>query len=133
MNKNLLLFILSFLFVQCISQTDNIKGEMDLKEQIIQKYVYDCANKINYLINMKEYQECLNSALEKDSTIAYLWQQKAMPYFKIKKYEVGMQYLNQAVNYDRKRYLPYKPEFDYNKSYLDKKQLNEIAKSVLPN
>ena len=31
-----------------------------------------------------------------------------MPYFKAKKYEVGMDYIDKAVDYDRKRYLSYR-------------------------
>ncbi|MCC9041536.1 hypothetical protein LNQ81_02240 [Myroides sp. M-43] len=46
--------------------------------------------------------------MQQDSTIAYLWQQKAMPYFKVRKYELGMTYLDKAVQYDVKRYLPYR-------------------------
>src|SRR5690606_33299861 len=54
------------------------------------------------------YQECLDAGIKKDSTIAYLWQQKAMPYFKVKKYEVGMQYIDKAVALDTKRYQSYR-------------------------
>ena len=57
---------------------------------------------------MSEWQACLDQGLKKDSTVAYLWQQKAMPYFKCKKYEVGMQYLDKAVFYDKKEWLPYR-------------------------
>lgn len=49
----------------------------------------------------QEWQEEIDKGLEKDSTIAYLWQQKAMPLFKQGKYELGMQYLNKAVQFDR--------------------------------
>ncbi len=48
----------------------------------------------------KEWQEEIDKGLMKDSTIAYLWQQKAMPLFKQGKYELGMKYLDQAVKYD---------------------------------
>lgn len=57
---------------------------------------------------MRGWQDCLDSGLAEDSTIAYLWQQKAMPYFKCRKYEVGMTYLDKAVLYDRERWLPYR-------------------------
>lgn len=55
-----------------------------------------------------EWQEELNRALEKDSTIAYLWQQKAMPLFKQRKYELGMPFLDKAVKYDEREYLEYR-------------------------
>src|SRR5690554_371701 len=110
MPKTFILFIISLLCIQCQSQTgtETAEEKKARQKQIIQEYVYDCADKINYLVQMKEYQDCLDKGLEKDNTIAYLWQQKAMPYFKIKKYEAGMEYIDKAVKYDAKRYLPYR-------------------------
>lgn len=55
-----------------------------------------------------EWQEELDRALAKDSTIAYLWQQKAMPLFKQGKYDLGMPFLDKAVQYDEKQYLEYR-------------------------
>ncbi|TXD82549.1 hypothetical protein ESY86_13920 [Subsaximicrobium wynnwilliamsii] len=57
---------------------------------------------------MPEWQQCLDAGLKVDSTVAYFWQLKAMPYFKARKYEVGMVYIDKAVKYDRKRYLSYR-------------------------
>lgn len=54
---------------------------------------------------MKEWQAYLDKGLAIDSTITYFWQQKAMPYFKARKYEIGMEYLDKAVKYDREQYL----------------------------
>lgn len=48
-----------------------------------------------------EWQEEIDKGLAKDSTIAYLWQQKSMPLMKQGKYELGMQYLDKAVKFDR--------------------------------
>lgn len=56
----------------------------------------------------RERQEAIDKGLEKDSTISYLWQQKAMPLFKQGKYEVGMQYIDQAVKYNRRGYQDYR-------------------------
>ena len=78
------------------------------KEEIIEKYVKNCAQKYNYNSRMSEWQKCLDKGLEKDSTIAYLWQQKAMPYFKARKYEVGMKFQDKAVKYDRKGQQDYR-------------------------
>src|SRR5690606_911712 len=108
MFRIILLFITALLSVQCQSQTETEEEKKVRQEQIIQEYVYDCADKINYFLMMKEYQACLDAGIKKDSTIAYLWQQKAMHYFKVKKYEVGMEYIDKAVKYDAKRYLPYR-------------------------
>jgi tetratricopeptide (TPR) repeat protein len=52
--------------------------------------------------------EELDKGLKLDSTIAYLWQQKAMPLFKQGKYEVGMNFIDKAVLYDRDRYQDYR-------------------------
>lgn len=46
-------------------------------------------------------QHYLDSALAITPTDAQLWQQKAMPLFKQKKYEVGMVYLDSAVKHDK--------------------------------
>ncbi|WAC42186.1 tetratricopeptide repeat protein [Pedobacter sp. SL55] len=54
-------------------------------------------------------QKYLDSFLLILPSNAYAWQQKAMPLFKQKKYEVGMQYLDSAVKYDQtNHYLEYR-------------------------
>ena len=78
------------------------------KEDIIDKYVTHCAEKYDYNFQMKAWQKCLDNGLKKDSTIAYLWQQKAMPYFKARKYEVGMRFQDKAVLYDREGQQDYR-------------------------
>lgn len=78
------------------------------QEEIIETYATNKAHTYNYIYNLKEWQEALDEGLAQDSTIAYLWQQKAMPYFKSRKYEVGMEYIDQAVKYDPERYLSYR-------------------------
>ncbi len=77
-------------------------------DAIIEEFLTNCAHKHNYVFEMTEWQNCLDEGLKKDSTVAYLWQQKAMPYFKCKKYEVGMPYLNNAVLYNKQEWLPYR-------------------------
>lgn len=46
-------------------------------------------------------QYFLDSALVVNHINSNLWQQKAMPLFKQKKYEIGMMYLDSAVKYDK--------------------------------
>lgn len=54
-------------------------------------------------------QRYLDSILLVVPTDAYAWQQKAMPLFKQKKYELGMSYLDSAVKYDQSNhYLEYR-------------------------
>ncbi|MHC0444507.1 tetratricopeptide repeat protein [Flavobacterium sp. 3-218] len=77
-------------------------------DAIVEEFLTNCAEKHNYIIEMSEWQACLDQGLQKDSTVAYLWQQKAMPYFKCKKYEVGMPFLDKAVLYDKARWLSYR-------------------------
>lgn len=88
---------------QTANQTSSVTMNQD---SIVEKYVYRCAD--TYDFNLPEYQSCLDSGLAIDSTVAYLWQQKAMPYFKQMKYSVGMQYLDKAVKYDEERWLSYR-------------------------
>ncbi len=91
------------------SQNSNVSNEVKAKqEEIIEEYLTNCALKYDYRILMSERQSCLDKGLEKDSTIAYLWQQKAMPLFKIRKYEAGMVFLDKAVFYDESRWLDYR-------------------------
>ena len=78
------------------------------QDAIVQEHVYDCADKIDYRIMMKEYQNCLDAGIKKDSTIAYLWQQKAMPLFKARKYEAGMVFMDKAVMLDENKWLDYR-------------------------
>lgn len=104
----LTIFITSLLSISSQSQTETYESKKTRQEAIIKEHVYDCADKINYTVMMKEYQDCLDAGLKKDSTIAYLWQQKAMPYFKAKKYDVGMPLVDKAVLYDEKRWLDYR-------------------------
>lgn len=56
----------------------------------------------------RERDEEINKGLAKDSTIAYLWQQKSMPMLKQGKYELAMPYVDKAVQYDRVRWQPYR-------------------------
>lgn len=111
MNK-ILYFILIFFFVKCQNKKEIDSNISSLKEKkqdlIIDKYVNNGAKKFNYIFQMHEWQGKLDQGLKIDSTVAYLWQQKAMPYFKSKKYEVGMQYLDKAVLYDPERWLSYR-------------------------
>ncbi|PAC28207.1 hypothetical protein BWI92_20640 [Flectobacillus sp. BAB-3569] len=61
-----------------------------------------------YSYTTHEWQYCLDSLIEIDPSNAYLWQQKAMPYFKNGDYYNGMKNLNRAVELDTARWLGYK-------------------------
>ncbi|MNS05769.1 Tetratricopeptide repeat protein [compost metagenome] len=92
----------------CLMVASVAATAQDSRQEKIQEEALNCAQQYNYNTNMRAWQDCLDKGLAQDSTIAYLWQQKAMPYFKCRKYEVGMGYLDKAVQYDRERWLPYR-------------------------
>lgn len=79
-----------------------------VQDAIVEEYLTNCAEKINYITRMSDWQNCLDQGLKKDSTIAYLWQQKAMPYYKARKYEVGLPFLDKAVKYNAPRWQSYR-------------------------
>lgn len=102
------------------------------QDSIITLYHKNCALNYNYRYQMLEWQNCLDKGLAIDSTIAYLWQKKAMPYFKARKYEVGMAYLDKAVKYNPERWLAYRGFIkcifskQYNESIKDFERILEI-------
>ena len=116
-------FVLFSLFsIFGFSQNSNASKEVQEKQELIVKeHLNDCAQQYDYRILMSERQKCLDAGLAKDSTIAYLWQQKAMPLFKMRKYEAGMVFLDKAVKYDEKRWLDYRAFIKciFVKSYKD--------------
>jgi tetratricopeptide (TPR) repeat protein len=107
-----LILVISIVFFQCKEHNNSIPESDEAKrirhDLLIEKYVENCAKNFNYRYNMQEWQRCLDEGLKEDSTVAYFWQQKAMPYFKFRKYEVGMAYLDKAVLYDERRWLSYR-------------------------
>ncbi|WP_034886237.1 tetratricopeptide repeat protein [Gillisia sp. JM1] len=116
MNK--ILLILFFITVSaCVNKAEtsknlavntenNLKIGKEEQEDIIDKYLKNGAWK--HESYSREYQEEINKGLAKDSTIAYLWQQKAMPLFKQGKYEIGMEFIDKAVKYDRRKWQEYR-------------------------
>lgn len=115
--KNLILLFTLFSAALSFSQEEKNKEQ----EKIIEEFLTNCAEKYNYTIQMAEWQECLDNGLKKDSTIAYLWQQKAMPYFKARKYEIAMPFLDKAVKFNPKRWQSYRGFMKciFTKSYKD--------------
>lgn len=122
MMKLIFTCILLFLFLGCLHPEDskdihsnapdeivdstNSAATMQRQENIIDEHFRQGA--LQYPLYSQERQREIDKGLAKDPTIAYLWQQKAMPLFKQGKYEAGMQYLDKAVTYDRRRYLNYR-------------------------
>ena len=115
--KKLILLLIIFYNTDIYAQ----EGANEEQEKIIKEFLTNCAENYNYTIQMSEWQDCLDQGLKKDSTIAYLWQQKAMPYFKARKYEFGMPYLDKAVQYNAKRWQSYRGFMKciFSKNYKD--------------
>ncbi len=91
-------------FVQNVSP--NLKLDKERQEEIINEHLKNGAWK--YQMMSQEWQQEIDKGLAKDSTIAYLWQQKAMPWLKMRKYEVGIGYLDKAVKYDPQKWQDYR-------------------------
>ena len=98
-----LLLLPIFLHAQVPSNTD---PPAQSRDSIISEHLKHGAWKHSYY--SREWQEEIDKGIAKDSTIAYLWQQKAMPLFKQGKYELGMQYIDKAVRYAPEDYLDYR-------------------------
>lgn len=96
--KTTLLFIIILSF-NVYSQTN----KKTLQDTIIQKYLYEGAYRYHY--TSQNWEDFINQGIEKDSTIALLWQSKALPYWKMKKYDLAVACYDKAVLYDRKSYL----------------------------
>lgn len=84
-----IIFILSILFcaTTCLGQSQ--------QEAIFTKYLTQGAYKYHY--TQHGWQENIDLALAQDSTLAILWQNKALPYWKTKKYDLAIACYNQAV------------------------------------
>lgn len=102
--KIVLVFFTTNIYAQNTAATSIQKAA---QQKIVDEYVHNCAKKYSYY-QMNDIQDCLDKGLKKDSTIAYLWQQKAMPLFKMKKYEAGMVFCDKAVEHDSQRWLSYR-------------------------
>ena len=93
-----------------IDLTENLPSELSVdkvkQEEIINEHLKNGAWK--HELYSREWQEEIDKGLVKDSTIAYLWQQKAMPMFKQGKYEVGMELIDKAVKYNRHGWQDYR-------------------------
>jgi tetratricopeptide (TPR) repeat protein len=132
----LLISLFTLLSTYCYSQSSTTSDEIKQKQAtIIEEYYKNCALKYNYNYEASQWQACLDEGLAKDSTIAYLWQQKAMPLFKARKYEAGMVFLDKAVFYDEKEHLPYRAFIKciFAKTYKDAIVDFERCKQLLGN
>jgi tetratricopeptide (TPR) repeat protein len=95
--------LLLYLSCQPSAQKNSDMKPTQQQAEIIETYLKKGAWNHHYVT--KEWQEWIDKGLEKDSTIALLWQQKALPYWKTRKYELAVAYFDKAVLYNRRQYL----------------------------
>ena len=122
MNKSFFALLFLLIVSSSFSQTKETLEEKKMRQQaLVDKYLINGAQTVDYNYQMAEWQSYLDAGLKIDSTVAYLWREKAMPYFKARKYEVGMTYVDKAVLYDRQANLPYRAFIKciFSKNYKD--------------
>jgi tetratricopeptide (TPR) repeat protein len=106
--RNLIVVVL--LLVACNIPEQNTQPKSELvyrpEKEVLERYVTNGAHRFSYF--SPEWQSYLDSAIKENPTIAYVYQQKAMPLFKMRKYEAGLPYLNKAVELDSIQYLDYR-------------------------
>ncbi|WP_300675639.1 tetratricopeptide repeat protein [Soonwooa sp.] len=91
-----LIFLLPFFgFSQNFESFKNLN---ETQKQEVLKILQDDSQASLFSI---KHQKNLDKLLEFMPNEAFLWQQKAMPLFKQRKYELGMQYLDKAVALDK--------------------------------
>lgn len=82
------------------------------------------------------FQQNLDSVLKITPNNAYIWQQKSMPCFKHRKYEVGMPFLDNAVRLEPENYLNYRAFIkcifskQYKESLEDFKAFKKVSKNT---
>lgn len=108
--KKILLVKLTLLLFSCsnINSDEHPKEPISklTDEEVVEKYLKNGA--WQQRIFSPEYQQYIDSAIAVKPEMAYLYQQKAMPFFKQRKYEAGMKILDKAVELDAKRFLDYR-------------------------
>ncbi len=75
------------------------------EDSIVNTYLREGAWKHSYL--SPQWQEWVDKGIAADSTIAYLWQQKGMPLWKTRKYELATAATERAVGYDSIQWIDY--------------------------
>ncbi|WP_232224159.1 tetratricopeptide repeat protein [Gillisia sp. CAL575] len=129
--RNLKLYFLTLLFISTLNsckQEENLKlssektiPQFTEKQQDSLKDIY--LNNGAWLTDVysQDWQNEIDKGLKVDSTIAYFWQQKAMPLFKQGKYEVGMTFIDKAVKYNPERWQRYRAFIKciFSKQYKD--------------
>ena len=99
------LIILILTMVHCCAQKESVRYSKSELETIVKKYMNQA---YKYNVGSQYYFNEMDKAIQDHPSIAYFWQQYAMPLFKQRKYELGMQYLDKAVALSPEEYLDYR-------------------------
>jgi tetratricopeptide (TPR) repeat protein len=129
--KNLIYIFLTFFFISTLISCNQAVADKPFNEKndsgftdeqqdsLIEIYLKNGAWKQDPY--SQEWQKEIDKGLEIDSTIAYFWQQKAMPLFKQSKYELGMPFIDKAVKYNPQKWQDYRAFIKciFSKQYKD--------------
>ncbi|MDF4203953.1 tetratricopeptide repeat protein [Maribacter sp. SA7] len=107
--------VLLFIISSCnfsSKKEDVVKDDTEVEEKVlsgidsmhIREYV---EKSFQSPMHSLEHQQYLDSALTIVPESAWLWQQKAMPLYKARKYQLGKPFLDKAVEYAPEKYLDY--------------------------
>ncbi len=119
-----------------VSTKDQKNSNIDEKTNIVALTVQDSARikafiakAFNAPLHSMEHQQYLDSALLVQPDNAWLWQQKAMPLYKARKYQLGKPFLEKAVELDPKKWLDHSGFMKciFSKDYL--KSISELIKA----
>ena len=103
--KNFLTCLAIILFSTLVHAQNNPK-KLSATDSLKVKTYWDSANYCKLFSVQRQLY--LDSALAIMPWNAFYWQQKAMPLYKQKKYEIALPYLDSAVKYNRKKYMDYR-------------------------
>jgi hypothetical protein len=109
------LYILILFQISCLEKNEGPTSERTSQNIAAIKISAADATKISDYVNKAQhsgmnsntYQVYMDSALMIKPDSAYLWQQKAMPLYKARKYSVGKPFLAKAVEYDPEGNIDY--------------------------
>ena len=110
--------LLTLLFISTLNSCNQKEELKNSNEKTVSKFTEKQQDSLKeiYLKNgawqtdvySQEWQNEIDKGLEVDSTLAYFWQQKAMPLFKQSKYEIGMTFIDKAVKYNPEGWQNYR-------------------------
>lgn len=110
-----LFYLILVALVSCKGKNSDATSQVVLEEKVALKISQEDLAKVDGYVKKAwgsdmysvKYQVYLDSALAIKPDSAYLWQQKAMPLYKARKYSLGKPFLQKAVEHDPKSYLDY--------------------------